>query len=217
MPAMIDSPGRVQRYSRADDPVIVLLEDSGIPLTGNDASRLLAGIMKAIRRSFRAVPGQSRAKPYMAKPAAMRDAIVSAFSTPRRTDLAAALPRALGALLDNNRLAAILYREFRSEAIHGGRAFIDEAGFFRRREPYWTTWHFEDVGSAWVVQFPAPFLVNLLRDCSRTFRQHLLARGHLPPRVANEVFGDDVDRFIEFVDVDLIPEPRSLRLNTPRR
>jgi hypothetical protein len=217
LPGTIDKPGRLRRYTRVDDPILALLIESGIPLVEQDADRLLGGIMKGLRRSFRVMPGQPRAKPFLGKTNAVTKAIVEAFDTPRKRNIGQALPKALGELLHAKTMATILYERFRSEAIHGARVLIDERRFWRESGPYWDPHTSEYFGSYILVEFPARFLVDVLRDCIGTYRAHLIAKGALPPDVLFHAFGGDSLTFLEFLDEDAIAEGRPLRFDFPRR
>jgi len=212
----IPKPGRIHRYSRIDDPIINLLQDSGIALTEKDADRLLSGIMKALRGLLRVMPGQPLTKPRLGSVEKVTEAIVSSFDTPRKKRIADTLPQALRSLVRSKTVAAILYDKFRCEAIHGARVLMNEHKFFAETEPYWEPEDSGYFGSYLLIEFPARFLVCVLRDCITTYRQHLMAKEKLPPEILFHVFGDDSFKFIEFLDEDALAKDQSLRLNIPQ-
>jgi hypothetical protein len=71
-PGMLEKAGRVQIFSRVNEPILKLLVDSEIALTLEGARRLLKRIQLALRRTFRVAPGQSRKKHPLASAAARR-------------------------------------------------------------------------------------------------------------------------------------------------
>ncbi len=213
----IPKPGRIHRYSRVDDPIIRLLEDSSIPLTVSDADALLGRILPSLRKHFRVMPGQALAKPELAKARGVEEAITGAFRTPRKAGIAQALPKALQPLLDAKTMGTILYEKFRSQAIHGAQVLFNEARFFSDREPYWEPESTPYFGSYLLVEFPAKFLVGVLRNCMKTYRAHLLAKGKFPPDVHFHVFGEESFRYIEFLDERALPRSGELKLQTKGR
>lgn len=213
LPGTIPKPGRIHRYSRVDDPISNLLQDSGIALTEKDADQLLGGIMKALRGSLRVMPGQPLTKPRLASVEKVTETIVSSFDTPRKKSITDTLPKALGALVRSKTVAAILYEKFRCEAIHGATVLVNEHKFFVETEPYWEPEDSGYFGSYFMIEFPARFLVCVLRDCITTYRQHVLAKGKLPPDILFHVFGDDSLQFIGLLDEDALAKDQALRLS----
>jgi hypothetical protein len=212
LPGTIPKPGRIHRYSRIDDPIIDLLQDSGIALTEKDAERLLNRIMKALRGALHVMPRQPLTKPPIASMGQVIEIIVDSFDTPRKKSIADALPKALRSLVYSKTMAAILYEKFRCEAIHGAKVLMNEHKFFVELEPYWEPEESGYFGSYFLAEFPARFLVCVLRDCITTYRQHLVAKGKLPPDILFHVFGDDSFKFIELLDEDALAKDQTLRL-----
>jgi len=212
LPGTIPKPGRIHRYSRIDDPIIDLLQDSGIALTEKDADRLLSRIMKALRGALRVMPGQPLTKPPLASVGQVTEIIVNSFDTPRKKSIADALPKALRPLIHSKTMATILHEKFRCEAIHGAKVLMNEHKFFVEPEPYWEPEDSGYFGPYFLTEFPARFLVCILRDCITTYRQHLVAKGKLPPDILFHVFGDDSFKFIELLDEDALAKDQTLRL-----
>lgn len=211
LPAIIDKPGRLVRYSRYDIPMIELLWESGLPLTETDGERLLTLIMKGLQARFRVIRGQPRTKPLRAKPESITQRMVEAFRRSRMRDVADTISEALQPLLRANTLAAILYDDFRCEAIHSGEVYLDERKFFTEDRPYWLPGESEFFGRYLFVQFPAKFLARLVRDCINTYRNHLVSKGKLPVRLFWRIFEEDGLDKLELLDEDTVEERHVLR------
>ncbi|MFQ5792814.1 MAG: hypothetical protein ACE5JI_20280 [Acidobacteriota bacterium] len=217
LPTTIPKPGRLNRFSRVDDPILTLLVQSDIPLTERDADRLLGGIMRALRETFRVMPGQPLSKRHLATRNDVVNEITKAFDSPRKRNIAEALPQALGHLLDAKKMATILYEKFRSEAIHGARVQLDNRRFFRDSDPYWVPRYSESVASYLLAEFPARFLVNLLSDCIKTYRRHLISKGVLPADIIYAIFEDDFLAFIDLLDEEMLPEYGAVQFRLEKR
>ena len=187
---LIPKPGRVHKFSDLNDPVIELLDRSGIPLTVDAAERFLARAMRALVANFRCRPGQPRAKAGIVKPGEVIAAFEAEFRRSVDAELRQNLKTAFQPLLDKKTVAAILYDRFRNSAVHGVRVDLDEMNFFAAQEPYWKPLYSEYYPSFRFLMFPAAFLVKLLRNCLGTVRQHLAATQKLPPDVHFHIFGE---------------------------
>lgn len=60
-----------------------------------------------------------------------------------------------------------------------------------------------------LMMFPAPFLLELLRNCLTTLKHAMLARGRVPPGVHWQLFGYDLDK-LHLLDRSLLSGPRML-------
>jgi hypothetical protein len=208
---LIPKPGRLHRFSGLNDPVIELLERSGIPLTAEAAERFLSRAMRALRRTFRCTPGQPKAKPHAAALHTVIDALEAEFRRSRDAELRSNLKPAFQPLLDRQTVAAILYERFRNNAVHGLRVEVDERNFFAAQEPYWNPLYSDYYPPFLLLMFPAAFLVRLLRNSLTTVRHHFAKSQKLPPDVHFHVFGFGID-YLEFLDDQLLPKGRDLRL-----
>lgn len=211
LPAMVQRSGRLVRHSSDDDPIIELLWRSGVPLTEADGERLLSQIMKGLQAGFRVIPGQPKHKRLRARPASVTQAVVEAFRHSRMRDVGDTISEALGPLLRANTLAAILYDDFRCQAIHSGEVYLDERRFFVEDRPYWLRGESEFFGRYVFVQFPAKFLARLVRDCINTYRNHLLSKQRLPVRLFNRIFEEEGIDKLELLDEDTVEEGHVLR------
>lgn len=217
LPALVEQPGRLVRHSWDDDPIIELLWRSGVPLTEADGERLLTQIMKGLQAGFRVIPGQPKHKRLRARPVSITQPMVEVFRHSRMKDVADKISEALGPLLRANTLAAILYDDFRCQAIHSGEVYLDEGKFFVEDRPYWLRGESEFFGRYMFVQFPAKFLAGLVRDCINTYRNHLLSKQRLPVRLFNRIFEEEGIDKLELLDEDTVEEPDVLRPSRPRR
>ena len=207
---MIPKPGRLYRFSRLNDPIIHLLDRSGIPLTVEAVHRLLSRIMRCLAANFRCRPGQPLRKPMVAKPKVIIDKMKAAFQGQKDTELQGKLEVALQPLLDSKTVAGLLYQNFRNAAVHGVKIEFDEATFFQAQRPYWEPLCSEYYPPFLFVNFPGPFLIELLRNCVRTLRQKMLETEKLPPDVHLHTFGFDPNEYLSFLDEELLPKGRYL-------
>lgn len=207
---MIPKPGRLHRFSRINDPILHLLDRSGIPLTAEAAQRLFTRAMKAIEKNFRCRPGQPNRKPMSGKRNAVMAALSAEFQASREADLKENLEEAFRQVLEDKTILNILYDKFRNSVVHGLKVEIDEDIFFTLKRPYWESLHTELYPSFLFVKFPAQFLVELLRNCLRTSHRKMLETGKLPPDVHYHVFGSGWDN-LDSLDHALLPKGRDLR------
>jgi len=208
LPGMIEKAGRIQIFSRVNDPILKLLVDSEIALTLEEARRLLKRIQLALRRTFRVAPGQSRNKSALASAAAIERAILSGFGRRGNTQKTE-LGKALNPLLKTMTIARILYHRFRCGVIHGGKVRIDEAKFFTERVPYWRPLYSQYYGPFQLVELPAYFLAELFEECLQNYRKKLEATRKVPPDVHFEMFPDDIFSHLELLDHTLLPRVRT--------
>ena len=93
--------------------------------------------MRVCRQQYRAVPGQRLSKRRFAKPAVLQNEIVKGLKSTRLKAIADNLPRALAPLFEASKISNILYKRFRSEAIHGANVILDPRRFFDEVNVYW--------------------------------------------------------------------------------
>ncbi len=207
---LVPKPGRLRRFSRLDDPILHLIDRSGVPLTVEAVHRLLTRAMRAVRATFRCGPGQSLKKPTVGKPKVVMAALNAEFRRSRDSDLKDNLEEAFRPILENKTVANILYENFRNNAVHGVKVEVDDTVFFRTSKPYWQPLYSEYYPPFSFIKFPAPFLIELLRNCLRTSHRKMLTTGKLPPDVHYHAFGAGMDN-LQFLDDELLPKGRDLR------
>jgi hypothetical protein len=202
---MIEKAGRVQLFSRLNEPILKLLVDSEIPLTLEAAQRLMKRIQRGLRRAFRAAPGQSRQKSPLASAKAIEHAVLDEFGKWQGTQKSA-LRKAIGPLLSATTIARILYHKFRCGAIHGGKVRIDETKFFAEKHLYWRPLYSEYYGPFQLVEFPASFLAAVFCDCTRNYQKKLEVTRKVPPEIHFEMFPGISQ--LHFLDGTLLPRIR---------
>lgn len=214
LPGLVTKPGRLHMFSRLDKDVLLLFERSGIALTEQDCDGLLRRTMEALRANFRALPHQPSTKRPLGKARVITDAVVDRISHSRSKVELDQMPEALRPLLNSKAVATILYQRFRCESIHGGMVRIDEERFFREDRPYYKPLYSDYYGAFRMIEFPARFLSQLLRNCLTSYERHLCAKGKVPPDVHFQAFDDDMIDNLEFLDEGLLPlgGPIGLRL-----
>src|SRR5262249_21680160 len=188
-----------------------LLEGAGLPLTLEHSSRLLRTLMKILKREFKVVPHQPLSKLRTAKLPFIETAIVKAVKSTLLKRTAADLPKGLGPLLDSKKISVILYERFRSEAIHGGTLSLNDTRFFSENSVYWEPRRSEH-GSYELIEFAAPFLLQILRSCQTTYKAHLIAKKKLPPSIYLSSLDGDIGDHLEFFDETLLPDGGEVRL-----
>jgi hypothetical protein len=208
---LIPKPGRLTRFSHVNDPILHLLERSGIPLTVGAVQILLTRLMRVIENSFRCRPGQPLRKPMIGPPKAVMDKIRREFSRSRDVELRDNLEGAIRPLLEAKTIGTLLYGNFRNGAVHGLKVQFDENTFFKGQKPYWEPLHSKYYPPFMFVKFPGPFLLDLLRNCTKTLKQKMLAMGKLPPDVHFHAFGPGTND-LQFLDESLLPKSGRIKL-----
>jgi hypothetical protein len=208
-------PGRLYRFSNVDDPLLHLLEYSGVPLTLLDCGQLLDSLMRTLQSRFHVRPRQSRSKALYASTTRVTEELVKGLERTRLRKLADSLPKALEPLLDSKTIGSQLYQRFRCEAIHSAVVRLDQDRFFSDTTLYWEPLHSEFYGSFELVTFPAQFLIKCLKSCLQTYRAHLLHKKKLPPAVHFHIFRD-VMAHLELLDETLIAGGGAVRLRYGR-
>lgn len=208
MPGLLEKAGRLRIFSRLNEPIVKLLVGSEIPLTVEDAQRLLKRIQRGLRRHFRVAPNQHRVKSPVGSIEAMRKSILGEFSSRHTVSTRDGLRKALDPLIGSKTQARILYEKFRCGVIHGGTVRIDEARFFTETAPYWTPMYSDFYGPFQFIEFPAQFLRSLFSDCIQNYRSRLENTGRVPPDVHSAMFPDDPLSHLDLLDKDLLPHGR---------
>lgn len=208
----IPAPGRLHRFTDLDDPLLHLIEDSGLPLTLKEIGRLLDTLTRILAQHFHAQARQVASKPRTASAARLQSLIEDGAKRSKLRGVASRLPNALLPLISKTRLSSILYERFRCESIHGATIRIDAKRFFAESDVYWKPIYPIYAGRKYeLVEFPGQFLLNCLRACIGTYRAHLLAKGRVPHAIYFHGF-DDLWSTLDFLDADSIPGGASVPL-----
>lgn len=209
LPGMLEKAGRIQVFSRINEPFLKLLVESEIALTQEAAETLVQRIQQALRKEFRVAPGQPHRKRPLASASEVVQAIADGFAGNRNGVDPTALGKAIGPLINSKTVARILYERFRCEAIHGGHVVIDEPRFFSETEPYWKPMSSEFYGPFQLLEFPARFLADLFTSCVQNYRKRLESTAKLPPNVHFEIFEDVMLADLNLLDETLLPRART--------
>jgi len=197
--ANVPEPGRMWLFRERDKEFAQFIYDSGIPVTQLHVQQLLRVVMNALKRKYRVSPHQSRRKKTCTTPdeivEAIRDSVGNAggYSQP---DV-----NSIKSLVSPYTVGALLYRRYRSGAIHEWGVDLDERAFFNTTGVYWRTapvhWH-----RFLKIQFPAIFLLSLLRRSIDTYKCELLETQKLPFGVwsGSQLSEDFLDRRSIFPD-----------------
>jgi hypothetical protein len=212
---MIQKAGRILRFSSEDDAFIDLLWKSEIALTFEESASLFRRVMAALAATYRVKEQMPQDLALSDDRERVADAIISGVSSPESPEVF--LRPALQRLLDTYTLSSILYREFRSAAIHEVGAGLDDEGFYVKTEPYWVYRSRLSAGEDFMsVQFPAAYLRSQLEGCIARYRDFLVRREKLPAPIFFELFDEpaafddaSLDRFTEslrYLDDETIGE-----------
>lgn len=209
--------GRMYRFSQGDDDMVQFIDYSDVPLTEEWLGRMLRTILRVLQSRFRVKPGQPLQKSPMADVDLVAESITAAVKRSRCRGFAETISEAVKPLIRTKVIARILYEEFRSEVIHSGQVVIDEERFFVEARPYWGAFEHPNLGQCLFVEFPALYLRNLLANCIKTYRHHLVAKGVVPAGIHWQVFrGDNIEK-LKYMDPDTLGEYGVARFKLSRR
>ncbi len=209
--------GRIYRFSQEDDDMVQFIDYCDVPLTDEWLSGMLKIILEALQSRFRVKPKQPLQKSPMANMNLVVESITKAIEKSRCKRFSATIIKAVKPLIKSKVIARILYEEFRSEAIHSGRVIIDEERFFIEKRPYWKVLEHPNLGQCLFVEFPAIYLRNLLINCIKTYKQHLVTKGIVPAGIHWQVFRDDHIKKLKYMDPDTLGEYGVARFRLSRR
>jgi hypothetical protein len=189
-------------------PYIRFLAGSGLPLTERDVVRFLHWFSVEIQRHYRTTATQKRTKPTLDT----HDSVVGHLrdaASRRREKTYLRATESLDGFVKDYQVGAILYREVRSGAIHSFEFDVNDDRFFAEpdlfvdtvRRGYDTTVYLS-------VEFSAAWLLDLLRDCLRNYKERLKASRRLPPALWGEIC--DPDRELEMFDDSLLEASRDI-------
>jgi hypothetical protein len=214
LPEVISEAGRLYQYSEYDEPLIRLIVDSGLPITQEAIGDFLAFALRTLKRAYRVVPNQKLTRKSVAKQSEVIKSLLAAAESPRRQKYIKPV-KAAKSVIERFSLPQILYREFRCGAVHGREVNIDEKGFFQETEIYWITRNWRTVYSDLVepgrfleVQFPAPFLLEMLHNSIDRLERELKHKRELPVEMWVEIC--DIESEIDLLDQDTLPEGRDI-------
>jgi hypothetical protein len=163
-------------------PTTSIEERIGWAFAGAEAvSRFLRWFSVAVQQQYRTTASQRRSKPSLASRSVFLTHLQSVAST-RRSDVYGKLCEHLVPLVKQFSVGSILYREFRSGAIHEHGFVLDEDRFFTESGLYFTTTRYVvDPGTRYLnVEFSAKWLLSLLEESLKNYTARLVATKKLP-------------------------------------
>jgi hypothetical protein len=214
LPATLPSAGRLRVYDRAIDiPFLRFVADSGLPVAEDDVKHFLYFFSAAIQRKYRTTASQRRTKPHLDSLASVQRHLVSEAAGYLGGEYEEAMD-ALAPLLKEFTIGSILYRDYRSGAIHQhsfepDSKFFEESGLYPR-----TIYHPGDRTRFLDINVSASWLLDLVKASIAGYRDNLIRRKRLP----GALFFDIAvlpDEF-EFLDVSSIPDPREVPISVGR-
>lgn len=175
--ASIPEPGRMRLFRERDRGFAQFIYDSGIPITELHVQHLLHSVMNALKRKYRVSPHQNTRK----KTCATLHEIVETINDSVRKAGGYPVPdvNSIKSVVSPYAVGVLLYRRYRSGAIHEWGVELDERNFFNMTGVYWKTApvHFHRFLR---IQFPAILLLNLLRCSIDAYKRELLETKKLP-------------------------------------
>jgi hypothetical protein len=162
-------------FRERDKKFAQFLYDSGIPITELHVRQLLTLIMSSFKRKFRVSPYQNTLKNTCATARETVDLIretVSRSNSESDSNL-------ISSLVSAYTVGPLLYRRYRSGAIHEWGAELDERDFFSMTSVYWkkTPVHSHRFLK---IQFPALVLLSLLKRSIDAYKRELCETQKLP-------------------------------------
>jgi hypothetical protein len=172
----VPKPGRMLLFRERDKEFAQFIYDSGIPVTESHVRQLLTSVMASFKAKFRVSPFQNTSK----KTCATTDEINEIFrKSVRQITAESSQSNAIGSMVNLYTVGTLLYRRYRSTAIHEWGVELDETDFFTNAAVYWKkapvhTHRFLK------VQFPAILLLSLLKRSIEAYKRELQETRKLP-------------------------------------
>jgi hypothetical protein len=170
--------GRMVLYRERDKEFAQFIYDSGIPITETHVGSLLQKVMDALKAVYRISPAQRVTKATRA-PAQEVVGLVSQAVKKCARGYSESDVHTVNSIVKSYTLGALLYRRYRSTAIHEWGVELDESEFFKRKEIYWQTAAVH-THRFLKVQFPARVLLNMLKRSIESYKHELVAIRKLP-------------------------------------
>lgn len=212
--ATIREPGRLRLYDPIiDRPLLQFVVDSKLPITSEDVERFLEYFSRVVQRRYRTTATQSRAKPVLEDEDQLHRYLLRESGRYRRGRYLDAA-RAMRPLLRDFTIGALLYREYRSGAIHEFGFGVDDR-FFQETTLYVSTRrHLLEDTLYLEVRVPARWLIGAYKTSLSRYQAQLVRSRKLPIGLYLEVC--DVLEEFEYLDESSVGEGRELRLSVGR-
>jgi hypothetical protein len=217
----LEVPGRIREFDRdRDKGWNRFLAQCELPLTEEHIARFLRWWSRTIQAKYRTTATQSHSKPSLDNENAVLQHLRDAADARKSPTYGTAL-EAVGPLLHDYTVGAILYRDFRSSAIHE-YGFAVGANFFDRDDLFFETVHFGLDNTTYLdLRFTATWLLDLLLDSMENYLHRLLTTKKLPPSLAASLIDPRDDsplalESLDYFDDALLDEPRFLPISIGR-
>lgn len=212
---MLETPGRIQVFDREEElPYIRFLVGSGLPLTKEDVVDFLRWFSVVIQRKYRTTATQRRSKPTFDTRNGVMEHLVETASERRDATYLNAV-RKLDGLLKDFSVGSLLYREFRSGAIHDYEFSVPENRFFAERELFVETVRRGYDQTLYLsIEFSAQWLLHLLKGSLVNYQRHLKQTKRLPPPLWSSICDPDTEA--DMFDFSVLEEPRDIGFSVGR-
>jgi len=211
LPGMIQKPGRFHLFDQVEDAAIVpLVWKSELPITEEHIGSLLRFVLRIIRATYRAVPGQPRKKKHMRQLPELHKELLDTATSYKTQKYVKAI-EAIGPILKDHMVGNLLYTDYRCAVIHDYGFEVDPDLFFKGTTPYYAIFSNEYVDyRQFRLHFPAAFLLSLLKACLENYETRLLRTLKLPSTIWFKIC--DAIEESEYLDDSTLGEGRDARL-----
>jgi len=211
LPGMVEKPGRLHFFDpMKDSAFLAFLWKSELPITQEHIEALLRFVIRNIRKAYRAVPGQPRKKKQMQRLPRLHSELLDAASSYKTQKYVKAI-EAMGPILNDHMVGNLLYTDYRCAVIHDYSFEVDPALFFKEKAPYYAIFYNKYVEDRrFMLHFPAPFLLSLLRACLDNYEAKILRSLKLPSTIWYKLC--DAIEESEYLDDSTLEEGRDARL-----
>jgi len=203
---IVSKPGRLELRSDNDKPLLKFIEQTGVSLTEKSIQKLLNSLYHGLKSNFKIHSKQTNRKISYGE-----DDIVISSITKLGGKGAEIKEDNVRSLLREYKYTSILYREYRSKAVHEAkRIYVDSRKFWKMKRPYFIEVISElFTRSALKLEFPAPFLIECLETCIECTKRAIIGKGLLPPPIWHSIC--NMGEF-DFMDVEDLEESRPIGL-----
>ena len=204
----VPRPGRVQLFSDEQKPLIKFIDNTGISLTQKSLYAFLYTMCDTLKKGFRIHPDQTKNKDSFGEEEIVLEAIVK---VPQRG--ATIKEENVKSLIREYRYSSILYREYRSKAVHEVAGInVDPRNFWNARRPYFVEIFYPGTTlRALKLEFPYFFLLDCLKTCVEGAEKSIIGKGLLPLPIWRAICEQDE---FQLMDVeDIVEKPIKLKID----
>lgn len=203
---IVPKPGRLEMMSEDNKPLLKFIDQTGVSLTEKFVARLLKSLHDVLKYNFRVHIKQTKNKESYGEEGSVIDSIMKL-----REKGAEIKEENIRNLIREYKYTSILYREYRSKAVHEAAGiYVNPKKFWKMTRPY-----FVEVVSPWFtssalkLEFPAIFITECLQTCIECGKRAIIGKGLLPPRIWNAIC--DIEE-LDLMDVEGVEEAKPIKL-----